>query len=133
MTLQRYDSLYDMLNRILSSGLPNSSYYSYPVHDVYVDPDKTLVFEFAVSGFSKDEVSVELANNILTVSGKKITEKPDDLVWLHRKIATRDFEIKYTVPSSYTGDNASAKYRDGILRVEIPISESVKPKLLSID
>lgn len=132
MTLRHYDP-FEIINRVLSSG-NQDGYHSYPVHDVYVNSEDALVFDFALAGFSKDEIGVELSRNVLTVSAsKKQQESKEENKWLHRKIATRDFEIKYVMPNSYDSDNATAKYEDGMLKVVVPLAEAVKPKLLTIN
>lgn len=109
-----------------------SSGNTYPLHDIFVEEDD-LVFEFALSGFSKDDLSVELANNILTVQGKK--DAKNEVVqrkYLQKKIAERNFKVTYAIPNEYLGQESEVSFVDGILTIVFPKSPEARSKQLAI-
>lgn len=113
-------------------GIPTTdTNKGYPPYNlVYID-DYHGYLEFAVAGFSQDELKVNMSQAQLTISGsaKKETET---VRYIHRGIARRDFERRFTLARDtvITG----AKYENGMLRVdfEIVIPEEKKPRDIPI-
>ena len=98
-------SLFDLL------AWPETSNYSY-----YLD-DGDFVVEADVPGFSNDELQVELADNILSVSGQ--TEK-------------RKINDKITIPRKYVSDEVEASVINGVLQVVFKGVSKLKEKKKTI-
>jgi len=84
----------------------------------YLDDDKNYVIELEVPGFNKDNIAVELAGGILTVSGKREVKT-------ECFVGCKEINKRYTV-----GDfqDATAAVENGILRITIktPTAETKK-------
>jgi len=84
-------------------------------------------------GMSKDEISVELENELLTIKGETKKEKKEDKGDYH--ICERSqgkFERTFTLPDYVKADAIEAEYKNGVLKVDIPKTEAPKPKEVQI-
>lgn len=122
-----FDNLWRELDRL--SSHPNEVY---PPHNVIKLDDTTTLIELAVAGFSKDDLSIELKDNILTVNGDK-SYRYDDTAYVHRGISTKKFSKSFRL-SEYT-EVTGATITDGILSVSVSVKipEEKLPKLIPID
>jgi len=85
----------------------------------------------AVAGFTEDELEIEVKDQTLTISGKKV-ESDEDRNFLHRGIATRSFERRFQLADhvQVTG----AQLENGLLHVDTrrEIPEALKPRTIAI-
>ena len=103
----------------------------YPVVDIYRDDDGSTVLEFALAGFTKDDLTVDVQpdKRSITISADAInhpTERPN------RRIAKRAFKRTYVnYDDNLDIGNASAAYENGLLTVVVPKRPEIQP--ISID
>lgn len=69
----------------------------YPPVNVIKKRDGEYRIEFAVAGFDKDELSVTLADGVLTVSGKQDRAADSEAVYQIQGISSRPFIEKFTI------------------------------------
>jgi molecular chaperone IbpA len=121
-----FDNIWKELDRI--SSTPNDLY---PPHNI-VKLGDTTVIELAIAGFSKDDLSLELKDNILTVTGAK-NNRHDDSVYVHRGISTKKFSKSFRL-SEYA-EVTGATITDGILSVSVSVKvpQEKLPKLIPIN
>lgn len=104
---------------------------SYPPYNIREIDEDTRVLELATAGFTKDEISVKIEDDVVTISGekKKSDEEPK---YIHKGIATRKFAKAVTLWEYWEVD--SADYNDGILYVVLKreIPEDKKPRTIKI-
>lgn len=117
-------------DRIFNSRL-NNLYNNYPPHNVIKYDDDHYAVEVAVAGFAKDEISVQVDQDQLTITGTK-AESLDRKEYLHKGLATRNFEQVYTL-AEYM-EVKSAEVRDGMLIINIEriIPDALKPRRIEI-
>lgn len=103
---------------------------NYPPFDTYKDGENTIL-EFALAGYSKDNIEVIVENSTLKISAKR-EKKAEESNYTHKGIALRSFEKKFAL-SEYAVVN-KAEFKDGILRITIGtiIPEEKKPKRIEI-
>lgn len=100
--------------------LPN-----YPPCDCWVSEDlKTLHYQFALAGFSKEEVSLTAIKNQLHLSAANLEE--DDRKLLHKGISRKAIELVISIDKDYAPTKAKSEFSDGLLIVEIPRSDKSK-------
>jgi HSP20 family protein len=89
----------------------------------------TLVAE--VPGVSKDGVEVTVEDNELTLLGRR---QPDELKadLLHRESHDADYRRVFELDPAVDTAKISAHVEQGILTVQLPFSERVKPRKISI-
>jgi HSP20 family protein len=83
-------------------------------------------------GVDKNDLQIQAKNNTIRISGQKAVTYPDG-VSLHRRERMRgEFDRTITLPVQVDADHIKAEYRDGILALFLPRSESDKPRTISI-
>ena len=100
--------------------------HRFPV-DLYEDKDNTYV-RAELPGLTRDDISVEVVNDYLTINGnRKVTDddgKVTETFSLNRSIALSD---------AVQADKVSATYENGVLNVTLPKREETKPKKVTIE
>ncbi|AEJ20868.1 Hsp20/alpha crystallin family protein [Gracilinema caldarium] len=101
--------------------------YSYPPMNVYMLPDRTLVFEFALAGFDEKNISLSFQGDYMVFSAKINPEYQleENIRYFKRRLKLKDIEKqKYYVPlDKFDQEKVKAVYRNGILKVTIPPKE----------
>ena len=79
-------------------------------------------------GVAKDDLSVSVKDNFLTLSGEKRQENSED-TQNFRRVERRygSFQRRFTLPSDVVADDIKADYTDGVLTLSIPKPEVAKP------
>lgn len=103
----------------------------YPPHDIIKLDEATTLIEMAVAGFSKEELKIELKDNLLTVTGEK-KARYNDAAYVHKGISTKKFSKSFRL-SEYT-EVTGANITDGILSVSVSVKvpEEKLPKVIPI-
>jgi len=141
MTLNRWDPLKDLLNfqeklhriahhqadpRIRCTG------HWCPVVDILETPD-SYIFRLEVPGVGRENISVELRNNRLILSGTR--PMPDEPQFAAYHIIERVhgyFERSFSIPGNVDADKARATYVDGVLEVVLPKAEEEADRTVHI-
>ncbi len=128
-----HSQLDDMFNDFLrGSSLPSG--LNMPAMDVYNDGDKQLVAEVQVPGFDKDDIEINVHNGVLEIKGEKKTREEDKdkkRTYMVRE-SSSSFYRRIALPKHADGDNITAKFDDGMLRLAVPFRELPKPKRVEI-
>ena len=92
--------------------------------------DQEFTIEVAAPGMKKDDFSINLENNQLSVSSETKTEtKSKDENYSRKEFSYQSFHRSFRLPIDLIdGDKISAKYNEGILFVHLPKREEAKPK-----
>jgi HSP20 family protein len=103
-----------------------------PAVDVW-ETDKELVLSFDLPGIAEDKISVELDDNVLTVTGERerSEERSGDRFYRYER-RFGQFARSVTLPSGVQEDQIKADYKDGVLEVRVPKPEEPKPKRIQI-
>jgi len=133
-----FDSLFD---DIIQKALPSFSQEfgigffgnnSYPKVDVMDHPDK-LQIEAEIPGLSKDEVSVDLEDNILSIAGSKRESKNDsDVKYIRKELKRSSFKRSFELNRDFNLSKIKAQFSNGLLYVDIPKKDPDKPKKIKI-
>ena len=87
-----------------------------------------------VPGMKKEDIDIEVRDNVLTIKGERKFEKEESDANYHiceRSYGT--FQRAFTLPENVTTDDIDAEYEDGILRLAVPKAEPEKPKEIKIE
>ena len=129
-TFNEFDILFHNLF-FPSSGFGSAATTKQP-HPLNIFYDETgLFFEVACTGLTKDDVKVDIEDDILKIS----YIKPDEDLHpgtIHRGLSKKSFNLAYKISSKFNLPKAEAKLENGLLEIFISISESAKPKTLKI-
>ncbi len=88
--------------------------------------------EVAAPGLKKDDFEINLDNNLLTISSEIKEENTDESNerFTRREFSYSSFRRTFTLPETVEADKISAKYHDGILKIDMPKKEQAKKKPL---
>jgi HSP20 family molecular chaperone IbpA len=108
-------------------------HYSYPPMNVYITPDRSMIFEFALAGFDEKDISLSFQGDYMVFSAKLNEDTGFDLSqeenhrYFKRRLKLRNIERqKYYVPlDKYAQESVKAVYKNGILRVSIPPKDEI--------
>jgi len=103
-----------------------------PAVDLTED-DKSFIVTAELPGVGKDDVTVELNEDVLTIRGEKKSEreeKKDRSHWVERRYGA--FSRSFTLPSSLDEEKLSADLADGVLTIRIPKIPKAKPMKVQI-
>jgi len=121
---------FDRLFDLLETGMRDAS-DGYPPFDIVRDGEDSYRITLAVAGFRPDEIEVVAQQNQLTVTGKRADEGGNG-EYLHRGIATRDFERRFQLADFIEAGQAS--FDNGLLSIELKrvVPEAMKPRKIAI-
>ena len=105
---------------------------NYPPYNLMKTGDDTFLIELAVAGFSEEEIDIEVQDGTLTIKGEDTRYDSDEVSYIHKGIATRNFERKFTLADTIQVDGASM--HNGVLSVKLVnvIPEEKKPRKIPI-
>jgi HSP20 family protein len=98
-----------------------------------VETDEHFVLRADLPGLGEDDVTLEVEDRVLTISGERKAEheaKGEGYYRLER--ATGSFSRTLTLPDGVDPDAIAASFDKGVLEVRIPKPEQVKPRRISI-
>lgn len=100
--------------------------------DVTTDTDR-LTIEAALPGIRPEDVDITVENGTVTISGKTADErKAEEGSYVLQEIRRGSFSRTVSLPTGLEPDKATATFDNGILRLEIPKAEQVKPRQIKI-
>jgi HSP20 family protein len=132
-------SLQDRVNRIFADAYTRrdddvmSRGAWVPPVDIFQTDDRALVLKVELPDLRREDISLNVENNTLTIAGQK---RPDDAVkddQYHRVERTFGaFSRSFSLPGTADTGSISADYRNGVLTVRIPQREEAKPKQIEV-
>lgn len=103
-----------------------------PAVDVTESEDQYIVTA-ELPGTSKDDVTVEVHDGVLTLRGEKRSEHEEKGEhYRHVERSFGSFSRSFSLPANADGDHINARFEAGVLRVEISKREEAKPKTVDI-
>ncbi|MEO5967019.1 MAG: Hsp20/alpha crystallin family protein [Ferruginibacter sp.] len=99
----------------------------FPPVNIKETPQAYLV-DLSVPGYEKSDFKISLEENILTVSSEKKTEdiKEEGNKTIKTEFSYKSFKRSFTIDEKIDAENISAKYENGILKLELPRKEVIK-------
>ncbi len=125
-----FDDIFDSMLDIPT--LVQRTTQGYPVADIYRDDNDNTVLEFALAGFSKNDLSVEVKpeKNTITVSAEAAGEDEEKR---SRRIARRSFSKTYVnYDNNLDLNSTTAEYENGLLRLVVSRRAEAKPLTVKI-
>lgn len=99
-----------------------------------VEADDHYVLHADLPGVKPEDVTVELDDDVLTVSGQRETHTDSEQGGVHRRErAHGSFSRALTLPAGIDPDSIEASFDQGVLEVRIPKPELQKPRRVAIN
>ena len=126
-----FDRMFEELDRLLAVN--NNSTGGYPPFNLERLSDNQYRITMAVAGFTEAEIDVTQKENTLRVTGEKSDKTTEgDERYLHRGIATRNFEREFVLADHV--EVSSAALKDGLLTIDLEqqMPEELKPRKIPL-
>lgn len=103
-----------------------------PVVDTY-EKNNSIVVNAELPGVKKEDISIDVKNNILTISGERKHEENvnEDNFYRSERFYGK-FQRSFSLPDNVDADNVDAVYKDGVLEVKIPKTEDSARKKIEV-
>jgi len=147
MALVRWDpwttlpSLQDRINRLFDDAFParpagredEMTLFDWrPTVDTYEEGDN-VVIRAELPGVNKEDVSIDVKDNVLTLKGeRKHEENVKEENYFRRESAYGKFQRAFTLPDAVDASKIEASYKDGVLKITVPKAEETKAKKIDI-
>ncbi len=116
----RFEQLLDRVSKASAEG--------YPPYNIEQVGENSLRITLAVAGFSMDDLSVSEEDNQLVIRGRH-PEETEDKVYLHRGIASRQFQRSFVLAEGIEVMNAVLD--NGLLHIDLE-RETIEPEIRTI-
>ncbi len=121
---------FDQLQSLLDSVTRDASQPTYPPYNIERLGESDYRITMAVAGFAEKDLSIEVKQNVLTISGKRT--EPEATNYLYQGIAGRSFERRFQLADHV--EVKGAHLENGLLHVDLvrQIPEQMKPRQIEI-
>lgn len=126
------DQLWDQfLNNPLSLQTPMSG--KLPVIDIIEEGDK-IIIKADLPGMEKKDISVTLADDMLTIKGERSSEKEEKKKnYFRQERHFGKFQRTFRLPAEIKSEKVDAVFDKGVLQITLPKSEAQKNKEITIN
>lgn len=104
-----------------------------PAVDIVDEKDQIRV-KADIPGMKREDIEVNVENDMLTIRGKKKEEKETkekDVLRCERYYGS--FQRSLSLPASFNASKVNAVYKDGVLEITLPKKEGAKPKQMKVE
>ena len=103
-----------------------------PAVDLY-EKDDHFVIKAELPGVDKKDISIDLKDRVLTLSGERSNEhEVKEENFYRRERSYGNFQRTFTLPADVDADKIKAEFKEGLLKIEVPKPEQQKPKQVTI-
>jgi HSP20 family protein len=97
------------------------------------ETENEWIISAELPGVDKKDISINMQDDVLTISGEKKSEKEDKEKNFHRvERSYGKFSRSFTINTAVVQDKVDAEYKDGILTISLPKAEEAKPKAIDV-
>lgn len=100
-----------------------------PAVDIEEKDGKYLV-SADLPGMKKEEIKIDLEDNVLTISGERSNESKGEGKYIERVYGK--FLRSFTLPSQVEPDQIEAHFENGVLQITLPKAESARSRAIKI-
>lgn len=124
------DFLRDMLPARSSEEVASGRWL--PSVDIKESPE-TLSLVVELPGLKKEDVSIMVENQVLTIAGERKFESEQKDETYHRiERSYGGFLRSFTLPANVKADQVDARFENGLLTVTLPKVDEAKPRRIEI-
>jgi HSP20 family protein len=130
LAVEQSDPFRELMEGVFGNRLGNGQQLHVPKFDIE-ETDEAWIVEADLPGVKRKDMDVEVRDGELLVTGE-IKERERVGILRHRTRQTGKFEIRVALPGDVDPERVDASLDDGVLVVEIPKPERVKPHKISV-
>lgn len=97
------------------------------------ETDEHYLMSVDLPGMKKEDIKIEMSDNVLTVSGERKRDSSGKTQRFQRYERSYGFfKRSFSLPSSIEADKVEARYEDGVLELYLPKTQAAKPRHIEI-
>ncbi|UXY14911.1 Hsp20 family protein [Chitiniphilus purpureus] len=122
---------FDRFAQMVDEALRSDAQPNYPPYNIELVSEDQYRISMAVAGFERDELDLEIERDTLRIVGRR-QRQDNKSTFLHRGIATRDFEHRFRLADHVKVVGASLN--NGLLNIDLvrEVPETLKPRKIAI-
>ena len=126
-------SLRDAMDRLLEDSVVTSSRaIGMPKIDMKETKDSIQV-KAELPGVAEEDVTIEVSDGVLTISGEKKGEKEEEKEgYYYKESFSGSFSRSVSLPSEVKAEKTEAEMDNGVLNITIPKAEAKKPHKITV-
>lgn len=147
MSIVRWDpfrniaTLQGRINRLFDESFPGETMGGeelgacawQPNVDIY-DTESAIVVKAELPGVDKEDIFAEVKDNVLVLKGeRRVDSGVDEGRYYRREICVGTFQRAFSLQTRVDPEKIKARFKTGVLHIEIPKPEQEKPKQVSVD
>jgi molecular chaperone IbpA len=130
-----FDNIFDHFERMFddTDEFFRKPTAAFPFYNIVKTGDTTYNIEVALAGYSKKDIKVDYADNLLTIkSVKEVKDSKEKDGVIHQGIAKRYFSKVFTIANDV--EIKGAELKDGLLKVSLNkiLPEGKKPRKIEV-
>jgi HSP20 family molecular chaperone IbpA len=110
----------------------NQRNFVLPPVDILED-ETGLILVADMPGVEKDQLTIDIENDILTVKGHVVPPFQGRGEAIHQEYEARDYHRRFQLLEGIDREKARAEYNDGVLVLRLPKAEAAKPRQIRIE
>jgi HSP20 family protein len=123
----------DTYGRGSEEGLMTSGTWIPPV-DIYQNGNHELVLKAELPDMKREDISITVDNNTLTIKGeKKVADEVKDEQFHRIERRYGAFSRSFVLPPTVDTTKVSADYKNGVLTLKLPLREEAKPREIAVN
>jgi HSP20 family protein len=129
------NALGSMIDNFFNSNLNSfmgSDFFAHSPSLNVIEKEKSFLLEMAAPGLKKEDISINLEGDYLSISSevKEEKEQKEGTKFLRKEFNYSSFKRQMKLPENINVEAISAKYENGVLFVEIPKVEAENTQLI---
>jgi len=92
--------------------------------------ENVVEIDLSLPGLSRTEIEVKVEEGVLRVSTAQAEEVEDDV---RRSWSSHGYTVSWFLPSDAVTEQITARYEAGVLKIDIPLEEKEKGRLVPIE
>jgi HSP20 family protein len=113
------------------AGIRAVSRGTYPPINIGSTPEQVDVYLFA-AGLDPQTLDISVQQNLLTVAGERKAPAGKDVDYYRRERFDGAFRRVITLPEDVDPERVEARYRDGILQINVQRREAARPRQIEV-
>jgi len=113
------------------AGIRSVARGTYPPINVGSTPEQVDVYLFA-AGLDPQTLDIAMQQNLLTVAGERKAPVEQNVNYYRKERFDGGFRRVITLPEDVDPDRVEARYRDGILQIQIQRREAARPRQIEV-
>ncbi|MBS1612758.1 MAG: Hsp20/alpha crystallin family protein [Bacteroidetes bacterium] len=124
----RFSNLFDSFFENEFQNVNRKEFFKTPALVNVKDTEAAYIIDVAAPGFNKEEISIKVENNLLTIKAEQKNEtETKEEKYTRKEFNFSSFNRSFTLPKTVDADKIGAAYQNGILSVTLPKKEEAKP------